>query len=1418
MTDETKRLNSSSRETERLQQKETEKIGAELQKAFPVFLTEGQTVENRYKVVDVLGQRSGESLVYLCEDIKEKKTVVLKLYNTGFKPKMDIVKTLVEITHPDIINVLTFGHFSNQFYEIMEYAEGGSLSDRLKEKTFSGEELVKCIIPQVLNGLKFCHENGIIHRDIKPENIFYKDRERNDIVLGDFGISSALDKGYSIRRTETVLTLDFAAPESISYYDKDAKKYLVYIGKEVDYYAFGISLIYLYMGESPFKGLTDAAIVHIHTSEKVTLPDSFSDRFKQLLRGLLIKERAKRWGASEIERWLKGEDVPVHKDDLSEHTFSIPPYKFTADATAISPREMAILIQTFEDRELVKKHFSKGWFSNWLSSFNQELAYKVTEIEEKIKDVDLALLEISYILYPEMPYILLPENQAETPEQLATVIDKNWKTGKEHIFSGKVSIWLKYAGYQDVYERLEQIRKEFNREQDRGVEIFLQLLGLTEPVFIIEPSTIDIGVIESTVGKLHKTIKLSHASKRGYLYGEIIFSEKTDGISFFREEPKGISTNITGIIKINLWPGESIAFNLQIDAEKLQVDKNYKFSIITKTSATTERNLPISFFVDYPAYTKKRSEIAFKINGKDFYTLKDLAEYCYERLSKSDASNILDEELATWIKDDLREKQLAQKVKNIISSNVAFSEKYYRFLKLSWAIEERRCATLFRKMRTKELEIERDFKIDTAKNDVRGRVDERKSRAFWKDAIGYPTLWGAIASISFGGMLGGILSHTTRYYGLAGGGVSPLAKTPYILSTVSVNVGLAIGAMVGIIAFLIWRNNRANKVAMLSEEEQEISLKIKTIEAEFVRETDRIGEEIIQIKNAISVTKPIENRKTLYNTKESRIDIGIPIRILSGLIILSLIIGRMAASPILSPVCSDSKQIEVQPTEIKVHLRTNRWSGWIDTQSAERWEMDIEKPEKIELLSWDGTYLVYRGIKKLTSNNINFFRLKGEGIITIFLYDLLGNWPGNVEEFVKVNTPVIELREEMSLSSRVLKRLYNGEVLQFLKQQELSSLDYSFLGMNTTYNDGVWWNVRTLDNREGWIHVKPRNQDSYLATYFKRKGLFLKNLENYSVFTDQVKLHQQSSDVSDKNTFSANLSGKWKGSYIDKDAWGKGYSIWLEIEFKQNGTEITGITTERRDSRTLTAKINGAVDGRVIRFVKQYNEGPPVWPIESIEYEGNIADDGNSVSGTWKTLALTGGWSVSRVSKNSVDKNKPPLQSITNSISKAKIDRFSSAAETPEKITIASLTKNITDTDYFVEQSKIFDAPFDVVWAAANKYFAKYKITITNSDPTKGVLVSAPLVKTTSFLQLPFKIDFNSAEGSRTTTPSIRFGGTQSQIFILIERVSENSTKVTAKSFCYKEYANGWQKLDPRPYSEKTLKYIEQEVKRQRKK
>jgi serine/threonine protein kinase len=101
-------------------------------------------------------------------------------------------RTLVRLIHPHILRILDAGFQKGIPYLITEYAEGGSLRDRLKKskgKPLPLDEAIN-ILTQIGQALHYAHERHIIHRDLKPENILFN--QAGEALLADFGIAVLL--------------------------------------------------------------------------------------------------------------------------------------------------------------------------------------------------------------------------------------------------------------------------------------------------------------------------------------------------------------------------------------------------------------------------------------------------------------------------------------------------------------------------------------------------------------------------------------------------------------------------------------------------------------------------------------------------------------------------------------------------------------------------------------------------------------------------------------------------------------------------------------------------------------------------------------------------------------------------------------------------------------------------------------------------------------------------------------------------------------------------------------------------------------------------------------------------------------------------------------------------------------------------
>lgn len=413
-------------------------------------LAENTLIARRYEVIEELSSHGGEADVFRCLDVETKLLVAVKVYRAHLQPKTELLEVLLSLEHDHIVRLLDFGTYNGRFFEVMEYAAGGTLAHYMP---YDENHLQKIIIPQVLAGIKTLHDHNIIHRDLKPSNLFYLDGDRKRVLVGDYGISSLVEGEESLHQSTSVKrTVEFAAKEL----------YSGIFGYEVDYYALGITLLYLLKGRSPFHGMNTQQIMHTHLSseENIHPPQDCSERFKALIRGLLHKNHRRRWGFVEIVHWLQGKDVPVAAyEGTRQAIFS---YKLTPELTAHSPAELGALM--LKHPLVAQKHIRQPQFYATFNLYDQALASRLHDIRERARTLNAAFLEIVYTLNPKLPYQLIEGCGATNPTELVTLIDRDrhtWAAAKEQLYNGSILAWLRATGYEQIAMEWERVAQYF---------------------------------------------------------------------------------------------------------------------------------------------------------------------------------------------------------------------------------------------------------------------------------------------------------------------------------------------------------------------------------------------------------------------------------------------------------------------------------------------------------------------------------------------------------------------------------------------------------------------------------------------------------------------------------------------------------------------------------------------------------------------------------------------------------------------------------------------------------------------------------------------------------------------------------------------------------------------------------------------
>ena len=240
-------------------------------------------------------------VVYLAHDPAIDRPVAIKTIRRGLleasddKPNVAArfrveAKAAGRLTHRNIVQVYQFGEENDCAFIVMEYVAGRNLHDYIKAPRKLEVPHVLCLMLQLLDGLHYAHERGIVHRDIKPANLVIADDGR--LKITDFGIarteSSNLTRGSSV-----IGSPGYIAPEQYTGGE---------VNRRVDVFSSGVLLYQMLSGTTPFSGTDEAIMYKIvyepHKPLKQVMNDAAFEPFDAVLDRALAKDPAQRFATT----------------------------------------------------------------------------------------------------------------------------------------------------------------------------------------------------------------------------------------------------------------------------------------------------------------------------------------------------------------------------------------------------------------------------------------------------------------------------------------------------------------------------------------------------------------------------------------------------------------------------------------------------------------------------------------------------------------------------------------------------------------------------------------------------------------------------------------------------------------------------------------------------------------------------------------------------------------------------------------------------------------------------------------------------------------------------------------------------------------------------------------------------------------
>ncbi len=196
-------------------------------------------------------------------------------------------RAAARLQHTNIVRIHDHGQAQGRYYIAMEFLEGQSLRDVLRQRGALPLQEALRVVTAVADGLEFAHKHGVVHRDVKPDNVHLEPDGR--VVITDFGIARLTFEPTLTAAGQIFGTPSYMSPEQVT-------------GKEIDrrsdVFSLGVMLYEMVAGRKPFTGDSVVTITYNIINQEPPPVTGAPPGVDQIIRKALAKEPARRYNSA----------------------------------------------------------------------------------------------------------------------------------------------------------------------------------------------------------------------------------------------------------------------------------------------------------------------------------------------------------------------------------------------------------------------------------------------------------------------------------------------------------------------------------------------------------------------------------------------------------------------------------------------------------------------------------------------------------------------------------------------------------------------------------------------------------------------------------------------------------------------------------------------------------------------------------------------------------------------------------------------------------------------------------------------------------------------------------------------------------------------------------------------------------------